>query len=140
MNTLTNQKQPLTKAQSQQKKTSQQAQQPATNNFRQEEYQQQTLQQQQQEEGLYQQVKQDEALGAYHTAKLLGTPGYTHLTAEEAGGMVEQMLRLTTLLYEMLLEEEANRKAHPAIQGIEEPAQPKTTQIKHKKPRQHIRK
>ncbi|GHA61654.1 hypothetical protein [Pontibacter akesuensis] len=58
-----------------------------------------------QEEGLYAQVRQDEALRAYHTARLLETPGYGHLGEGGAGEMVEQMLRLSTLLYEMLLEE-----------------------------------
>ncbi len=58
-----------------------------------------------QEEGLYQQVIQDEQLRLYHVAKLLDTPGYTHLTQQEASDMVEQMLRLSTLLYEMLQDE-----------------------------------
>lgn len=54
------------------------------------------------EEGLYQKVEQDEQLRLYHVAKLLGTPGYTGLFETEAGDMVEQMLRLSCLVYEML--------------------------------------
>ena len=54
------------------------------------------------EEGLYGLVRQDEQFCAYHTARLLATPGHTGLTEAEAGDMVEQMLRLSCLVYEML--------------------------------------
>ncbi|MCC9138914.1 hypothetical protein ACFSKU_14805 [Pontibacter silvestris] len=58
-----------------------------------------------QEEGLYKQVKQDEQLRPYHVQKLLNTPGYGHLTEEKASDMVEQMLRFSCLLYELVMEE-----------------------------------
>ncbi|MCC9138720.1 hypothetical protein ACFSKU_14580 [Pontibacter silvestris] len=103
MQTLTNQKQPLTEQQGQKR---QQAKQQKVNNPEQGENQEQSPQQ---EEGLYRLVKQDEALRAYHTAKLLDTPGYSHLSVEEAGDVVEQMLRLSILMYEMLLEEGQTR-------------------------------
>lgn len=53
-------------------------------------------------EGLYAQVKQDERLREQHVARLLETDGYGHLSADEASDITEQMLRLCTLLYEML--------------------------------------
>ncbi|MFD1188056.1 hypothetical protein [Pontibacter rugosus] len=56
----------------------------------------------QREEGLYAQVRQDERLREQHVARLLETDGYGHLSADGASDMVEQMLRLCTLMYEML--------------------------------------
>ncbi|MCC9168124.1 hypothetical protein [Pontibacter harenae] len=98
MQTLTNQKQQLTR---QQGRKRQKAQQTLVNASNPGESQEQPSQQ---EEGLYQLVKEDDALQVYHTARLLDTPGYSHLSVEEAGEMVEQMLRLSTLMYEMLLD------------------------------------
>ena len=60
----------------------------------------------QQEEGLYKLVKQDSLLRAKHAAKLRSTPGYGHLSEEEAGNMAEQMLRLVTLTFELLKDEQ----------------------------------
>ncbi|WP_143741225.1 hypothetical protein [Pontibacter ramchanderi] len=57
-------------------------------------------------EGLYEQVRQDEQLRLQHVAKLLATPGYSHLSDEVASDMVDQMLRLSTLLYELVLAED----------------------------------
>lgn len=97
MKTLTKQK-PLTKGQGQKRQKAQQA----LSKFPKQEGHREQVRQ---EEVLYAQVRQDEALRAYHTAKLLETPGYTRLREDEASEMVGQMLRLSCLLYEMLLEQ-----------------------------------
>ncbi|MFB9864322.1 hypothetical protein [Rufibacter immobilis] len=56
-------------------------------------------------DGFYQAVREDGHLRAHHLAKLLSTPGYGHLSEEDGGEMVDQMLRLSTLLYGMLRQE-----------------------------------
>ena len=125
MQTLSNQNQPLTKQQGRKRK---QAQQQKANSPKQGENQEQT----QQGEGLYGLIEQDEQLRAYHSQKLLDTPGYSHLAAEEASDIVEQMLRLSTLMYEMLLEQGQNREEEKSftMEPAATEANPKATEIK----------
>ncbi|PRY11906.1 hypothetical protein CLV24_10931 [Pontibacter ummariensis] len=56
----------------------------------------------QQDDGLYLLIKEDRQLRADHVVRLLSTTGYGHLPKDEAEGMVEQMIRLSCLMYEML--------------------------------------
>ncbi len=58
-------------------------------------------------EGFYRHVREDGQLRERHIAALLSTPGYGHLSEEQAGETVDQMLRLTSLLYGVLRQESA---------------------------------
>ncbi|MCC9168629.1 hypothetical protein [Pontibacter harenae] len=125
MQTLTNQKQPLTK---QQGRKGQQAKQPKVNSPKKGGNEEQT----QQGESLYGLIGQDEQLRACHTQKLLDTLGYSHLSADEASDIVEQMLRLCTLMYEMLLEQGQNREEEKSFttESAATEAKQKATEIK----------
>lgn len=58
------------------------------------------------ENEFWQKVNRDEELRRQHVAILLATPGFEHLSQQEALDQVDTMLRYITLLYEIVVLED----------------------------------